>query len=1399
MNGNGCSRVAVAASVLTVMLGLGVLIGYVLDLTLLKSLLPVLVTLKVSTGVSFVVCGVSLGLQCEPTSARTLKIVARACALLSITLGVLTLLDHLLGKNLGIDQWLLGTPAALAGTPNPGRMTLATAASFTAMGATLALLDERKPALQTTTQVLALAVLVAALARVPSYLSTSAPLYGFDTYGAMAIHSAVGFVVLSIGVLAVRPRVTLLRIRDWPLPVKMAALLSVASVAPLMIAAFVDTRGAAKHLEQTTAALLAARSDQLVGELDGFNLRHLLSVELLARAAATIGCCDDLDAAKTRAVQAILATRPASDSDVRGAAILDMQGRVRLATQARMVGLELFGYAHIRAALRGRSIISDVHDAEIDPGERPTVAYLAPGRRPDGTIDGVAVIWVRASALWHLMRMANGLAGPRSFAVLFDQQGIRIAHTYSDEIIFHPGGPLTQELIDHAVAERRFGERTKALLQDVRAFPEQFERARADTPDPGIFRGMAPINRQWNYGVARRLKTVHWTVFYMAPEATLLAQIAESTRGKTLFAGVAIVLALIAGTLFAAMIVGPLRALSLATERLALGEPNARLVNPGSDELGRLGRSFNDMADRIEAQSAALRRSNEELEERVRQRTADLTESEQGLSITLDSIGDAVIATDCAGRVGRMNRVAEDLTGWTLAEARAKPLDEIFRIIHEQTLATVQSPVERVLRERTIVGMANHTLLVARDGSQHSIADSAAPIVDADGSMRGVVLVFRDVWVERAAAEALRVSEARYRELYESHPDMCATVDILSEIILDCNATFARQLGYAKDDIVGHPVSNFYHVETLDTLAEARELFRRALEFKDDERVLKRKDGSRLESSLSATSSQTPDGRLQGKAVWRDISVRKQEERDRGFMAELGDAQRLCVAPLELMGMVTERLARYLSAARATFIEVDVERDRITIQHDCHPGLPAISTDLELSTFAAENRADQRAGRTSVTNDIRSDARTASSFERAYEPLQVHASVTVPLIRNGQWIASLSVTETKPRVWERREVTLIEAVAERASLAVEQLRLTAVLREKELQELARRSEQRFRTLVEGVKDYAILLLDPKGYVMSWSGGAERIKGYAQSEIIGKHFSVFYSQEDIVACHPAEVLRRAESEGRHAEEGWRVRKDGSKLWADVLVTALRDGNGVLEGFAKVTRDHSERRQADEALRQRQEQLSASLKEREVLLQEVHHRVKNNLQVISSLINMQMRQMVDVSAKIALAECKTRIEAIALIHEKLYQYQDYANVPFSDYARSLSANIFHATGISPGSIELQVEIEPVSLAVDKAIPCGLILNELITNTLKHAFPDERSGKVRVELRAVDEQRTLLLIVQDDGVGMPAAFDITKSVSLGMRLVTTLVEQLDGTLEIVCDAGTLFRVQFPIEAKP
>jgi PAS domain-containing protein len=509
---------------------------------------------------------------------------------------------------------------------------------------------------------------------------------------------------------------------DWPLRAKMAALLVVASVLPLGVAAYRDTSEARRRLLANTAALLAARGDQLVGELDTFHRGYVRSVDKLARLPDVGELCrassGDTGRRHKVALHDILLVQIQSDPNVRGVAILDLAGSVILATEEQVVGTDLSRYSHVRDALRGAAVISDIYIAGPEVRSAPTIAYLAPVRGGDQKTIGAAVFWVRASSLWELAKSSNELAGPRSFAVMFDRDGIRIAHTYSDDIVFHPGGRLEKTTIDALVEERRLGDKTRMLLEDVKAFPEQFERARSASPDTGFFRGFAPVNEQWNYGVGRRLRSVSWTVFYMIPEGSINAQLATLTNRKLLFAGAIILIALVAGLSFASIILRPIQSLAGATEALSSGDLGARVPQGHTDEIGRLGMSFNAMAGRIEAliaqqerQAVALREARDELELRVQERTSELVEttkslevevverrraedavrqSEQSLATTLNSIGDAVIATDTEGRVVRMNPVAEQLTGWSLEDARTRPLAEVFHILNEGTRRSVE-------------------------------------------------------------------------------------------------------------------------------------------------------------------------------------------------------------------------------------------------------------------------------------------------------------------------------------------------------------------------------------------------------------------------------------------------------------------------------------------------------------------------------------------------------------------------------------------------------------------------------------------------------------------------------------------------------------------------------------
>lgn len=210
-----------------------------------------------------------------------------------------------------------------------------------------------------------------------------------------------------------------------------------------------------------------------------------------------------------------------------------------------------------------------------------------------------------------------------------------------------------------------------------------------------------------------------------------------------------------------------------------------------------------------------------------------------------------------------------------------------------------------------------------------------------------------------------------------------------------------------------------------------------------------------------------------------------------------------------------------------------------------------------------------------------------------------------------------------------------------------------------------------------------------------------------------------------------------------------------------------------------------------LGQEMKQSTISLKEKEVLLREIHHRVKNNLQIISSLLNLQSGQITDEVTRRQYAVSNERIRAMAMVHEKLYESKDLSGIDFGDYIKSLTHNLNISCNPDAARIRLYVNIEEesVNLKIDHAVPCALILNELVMNGFKHAFPGGKSGEIHVSLRRNVAEQRRELVVRDNGIGLPEGFNPEEAESLGLQLVTVLAEQVDSELRIDRKDGTTF----------
>jgi len=364
----------------------------------------------------------------------------------------------------------------------------------------------------------------------------------------------------------------------------------------------------------------------------------------------------------------------------------------------------------------------------------------------------------------------------------------------------------------------------------------------------------------------------------------------------------------------------------------------------------------------------------------------------------------------------------------------------------------------------------------------------------------------------------------------------------------------------------------------------------------------------------------------------------------------------------------------------------------------------------------------------------------------------------------GRW-ESISVSPLKDKSGNTRAlVTVVRNITER----------------KQMEEALRESEERWRLLIQNTPDI-ILTVDHDGTILSIN---RTFLGTVVEDVIGR--SVY----DGVAPEYCETVRKS------LERVFQTGKPEicdvlgtgiqglSTAWYEVRVVPIERNEKVLN-VTLIGTDITQRKDAEAQLRK-------SLTEKELLLKELHHRVKNNLQIISSLLSLQSKYIRDERALQMFEETQNRVMSMALFHDKIYRSEDLASVDFAAYVKSIVAELFHSYGVSSSCIRTKMDMNDIRLGVDVAIPCGLIINELVSNSIKHAFPDKERGEISVGTFS-NKDGDYTLTVSDNGVGFPRDVDFTNTESLGMQLVVALTRQLEGTIELDRSSGTAFRITF------
>ena len=392
--------------------------------------------------------------------------------------------------------------------------------------------------------------------------------------------------------------------------------------------------------------------------------------------------------------------------------------------------------------------------------------------------------------------------------------------------------------------------------------------------------------------------------------------------------------------------------------------------------------------------------------------------------------------------------------------------------------------------------------------------------------------------------------------------------------------------------------------------------------------------------------------------------------------------------------------------------------------------------------------------------------------------LAVKAKLIVPIVQNQElWGLLIAHHCSSTRIWTEFETELLQQLANQVSVALAQAQLLRALQD---------NERRFRAIFNQTFQF-IWLLKPDGTLLEANQTALEFMGLPPEYMINQPFWDMPCWN--LSTNNQQQLQAAIAQAATGKfiryEVDVISADGEIITIDFSIKPVTDEMGEVVMLIPEGRDISDRKQAEE-------EIKASLKEKEILLKEIHHRVKNNLLVVSSLLEFQAEYINNPAIIKVFEDSQHRIYSMALIHEKLYQSKNLEKINFGEYIQNLVYNLLSSYNITEERIQVEFDIDPVELNIETANPAGLIVNELVSNAFKHAFPDNRIGKLILELHQ-DSSQKIILIIKDNGIGFPPNVDFRNTESLGLQLVCTLTEQLEGEISLTKEDGTAFNLTF------
>ncbi|MGB3525927.1 MAG: PAS domain S-box protein [Flavobacteriales bacterium] len=729
-------------------------------------------------------------------------------------------------------------------------------------------------------------------------------------------------------------------------------------------------------------------------------------------------------------------------------------------------------------------------------------------------------------------------------------------------------------------------------------------------------------------------------------------------------------------------------------------------------------------ATMAEEMNAVLRK---EIDEHQRTQEA-LVKSRRMSKSLIDSSLDMIVAVDPNGSITEFNPAAVIKFGYEVEEVVGKS----SRILYKD-----QQEFERVQQEMARYGAyAGEVQNITKEGKVFVSFIAASRLFDEDGQALGSMGVSRDVTQAKRDREALRLSEERYRDLVDNATDLIHSVDAEGRILFT-NTAWKQTLGYNEEDLA--------HMHVFDLIApDQREAARQWL----------KQDPENMDPNPWRSIFITKDGRellLEGTST-----VRKEEGRAIAVRSIFRDITAAHAAQEQLLKHAAKEKALF-EASEHIFWTVD-RRIALTSFNQgyqnmvkrLHGTTPRINLDplSPRELFAPREYHDF----------------WQAKYEEVFKGETVRFETDLIDV-NGQRVCNMiylsPVLDADGNVEEAFGIA-IEVTAERVA-------------EAKVQEQA----ARLNAIFESSANMMIWSLDTDYRITACNKHFQEVV----KQSLDLELDVGDNMRDRVReSVPAEVdllwveQFNALLAGKAQHEELRFERPDGVIWIEAYMSPIIT-DGEITGASCLAHDITEKKRAEQEMR-------ASLQEKEVLLKEVHHRVKNNLQIISSIFSLQRDHVGGDPRSISLLhESQDRIRSMSFIHESLYQNTNFTQVDFAQYIEGLCSNLVMSYSLS-GRVLLQTDLVPLMLDLDKAIPCGLVLNELISNALKHAFTDGRKGVINIDL--LQENERVRIRVVDDGQGFPKDYDEERDRGLGMELVELLMNQLDGNVERVSRAG-------------